>query len=93
MVSMSRPCGVGVGPGVGEGPEAGAGVADGGQGVEGVAGGAGQPVQACHQHGVAGLQALQRAAVGAGAVAFPQPAASRAASWTPRSWSCALTRA
>ncbi len=52
----------GVGPGVAQGPESGLAAGDRRQGVEKIAGGAGQPVQPGHHQHVAGRQMIERAA-------------------------------
>ncbi len=52
----------GVGPGVAQGPETGLAAGDRRQGVEKIAGGAGQAVQPGHHQHVAGHQVIERAA-------------------------------
>ena len=51
----------GVGPGVAQGPESGLAAGDRRQGVEKIAGGAGQAVQPGHHQHVAGRQVIERA--------------------------------
>ncbi len=52
----------GVGPGIAQGPESGLAADDRRQGVEKIAGGAGQPVQPGHHQHVAGRQVIERPA-------------------------------